>query len=142
MHILQNFYPKHLLILVWAIDLMQNWRLYQRNEAHQKEHPRKSVSKLVIQPSCRKVGQTHGEWQTIEILEDKRQKCGSELRWSDCHTFVSYFHHFFLSPWPTMYSPETWLYNQFKDVGKYKSYSLFFIIKCLFFCIKYQPQKS
>ena len=32
---------------------------------------RKSMSKLVIQPSFTAVGQTHAEWQTIEKFENK-----------------------------------------------------------------------
>ena len=31
------------------------------------------MSKLVIQPSFRAVGQTHAEWQTFEELENERQ---------------------------------------------------------------------
>ena len=34
---------------------------------------RKSMSKLVIPPSFRAVGQTHVEWQTFETPENKRQ---------------------------------------------------------------------
>ena len=51
---------------------------------------RKSVSKLVMQPSFRAVGQTHVEWQTFEKPENKRQTYGSQA-------------------WDA-YSSETWLY--------------------------------
>ena len=36
------------------------------------------MSKLVIQPSFRAVGQTHTEWQTLEKPENKRQMYGSQ----------------------------------------------------------------
>ena len=39
---------------------------------------RKSLSKLVIPPSFRAVGQTHVEWQTFETPENKRQMYGSQ----------------------------------------------------------------
>ena len=37
------------------------------------------MSKLVIQPRFRAVGQTHAEWQTFEKLENKRQMYGSQV---------------------------------------------------------------
>ena len=41
---------------------------------------RKSMSKLVMQPSFRAVGQTHRvEWQTFEKPENKRQMYGSQF---------------------------------------------------------------
>ena len=36
------------------------------------------MSKLVIEPSVKKVGQTHAEWQTFENPENKRQMYGSK----------------------------------------------------------------
>ena len=36
------------------------------------------MSKLVMQPNFRAVGQTHTEWQTFEKPENKRQMCGSQ----------------------------------------------------------------
>ena len=39
---------------------------------------RKSMSKLIMQPRFRAVGQlTHAEWQTFENPENKRQMYGS-----------------------------------------------------------------
>ena len=46
---------------------------------------RKSVSKLVMQPRFRAVGQTHVKWQTFEKPENKRQMYGSE---STRHKFL------------------------------------------------------
>ena len=43
---------------------------------------RKSMSKLVMQPSFRAVGQTHAEWQTFEKPKNKRQMYGSQA-WVD-----------------------------------------------------------
>ena len=40
---------------------------------------RKSVSKLVTQPSFRAVGLTHAEWQTFEKPENKREMYGSQV---------------------------------------------------------------
>ena len=40
---------------------------------HEKEHV-----KISITISCRKVGQTHVEWQACEQLENKRQMYGSK----------------------------------------------------------------
>ena len=68
---------------------------------------RKSMSKLVIQPSFRAVGQTHVEWQTFGKFENKRYIYGLggltakhlslicmavRLGWTDYHTFVSYLY--------------------------------------------------
>ena len=64
------------------------------------------MSKLVMQPSFRAVGQKAVEWQTFENPENKRQMHGLvgvaaihlslvcmavRLGWTDCRTFVSYF---------------------------------------------------
>ena len=43
-----------------------------------------SMSKLVMQPSFRAVGQTHAEWQTFEEPENKRQMYGSQAS----HSFL------------------------------------------------------
>ena len=48
---------------------------------------RKSMLKLVTQPSFSAVGQTHAEWQTFEKPENKRPM-------PDCHIFVSIFMYF------------------------------------------------
>ena len=42
------------------------------------------MSKLVMQPSFRAVGQTHAEWQTFEEPENKRQMYGSQAS----HSFL------------------------------------------------------
>ena len=39
---------------------------------------RKSLSKLVTQPSLRAVGQTHAEWQKLEKPENNRHMYGSQ----------------------------------------------------------------
>ena len=46
------------------------------------------MSKLVIQPSFRAVGQIHVERQIFEKTQNKREMYGSQ---ADYHTFVSYF---------------------------------------------------
>ena len=38
------------------------------------------MSKLVIQPSFRAVGQTQAEWQIFEKTQNKRKKHGSQAR--------------------------------------------------------------
>ena len=61
----------------WSVwELMQIWRLLiSINWISSTKEMRKSVSKLVMQPSFRAVGQTHAEWQTFEKLEMIRDKC-------------------------------------------------------------------
>ena len=60
---------------------------------------RKSMSKLVMQPSFRAVGQTHAEWQTFEKPENKRQMyCGqAKLLTSLCYSHVLPTSHVFRS---------------------------------------------
>ena len=67
----------------WFIDLMQIWQLlisinYISSTKEMNPIMRKSMSKLVMQPSFRAVGQTHMEWQTFEKPENKRQMYGSQ----------------------------------------------------------------
>ena len=85
MHILRNFYPKH--------KTKHKAKLATVPKSPPRRAPKKEHVKISNTAKLHE-GQTHGEWQTFEILENKRQMCGSELRWSDCHTFVSYFHLF------------------------------------------------
>ena len=65
------------------IDLMQKWRLLisiNSISSTEEMNPitRKSMLKLVMQPSFRAVGQTHAEWQTFEKPENKKQIHGSQ----------------------------------------------------------------
>ena len=44
------------------------------------------MSKLVMQPSFRAVGQTYAKWQTFENPENKRQMCGSQSTHACCRS--------------------------------------------------------
>ena len=58
---------------------------------------RKSMSKLVLQPSFRAVGQTHAKWQT----------CRSTHAWL-LYWFVSYFWVFQMSTIPRVFGQQLW----------------------------------
>ena len=79
--------------LHFLIDLMQIWRLLisiNGISSIKEMNPitRKSVSKLVTQPSFRAVGQTHAEWQTFEKPENKRQIMYGSQAWVDWVPYI------------------------------------------------------
>ena len=67
-----------------VIDLMQIWWLlisinWISLTKEMNPITRKSMSKLVMQPSFRAVGQTHTKWKTFEKPKNKRHMYGSRL---------------------------------------------------------------
>ena len=64
---------------IWRLLISISWISSTKGMNHIR---RKSMSKLVMQPSFRAVGQTHAEWQTFEKPENKRQMYGSQA-WVD-----------------------------------------------------------
>ena len=65
-----------LIMHIWRLLLSINWisSIKEINPI-----TRKSMAKLVTQPSFRVVGQTHTEWQTFEKPKNNRQMYGGRL---------------------------------------------------------------
>ena len=64
---------------IWKWSLLININLFSSaKELIEPCHVEKEHVKISNTSSCRKVGQTHMEWQACEQLENKRQMYGSK----------------------------------------------------------------